>query len=334
MQQAANDVDEVKRSLSLSLTAFTSRGLNILIGKQLRQELWKWLSPPDPSTNHNIARNSHHEGTATWFFQWSIFEEWKSNPSLLWIHGKGTLFLLPYRCTIHSFLSLQLAPERASCGLLFLKPPLPRLMRSISSAVIEQIRTLCDAGLASMAYFYFDFRDKDKKNHRNLLLSLLLQLSAQSDICCSILSNLHSDHRDGTETASDAALTKCLKAMLSFTSQHPTYLVMDALDECPNNSGLPSPREQVLQLVKDLVDLCLPNLHICVTSRPEVDIRVKLEPLTSLRVSIHEQSGQKKDIVDYVTSVVYSDANMQRWREEDKDKRLVVETLSERADGM
>jgi hypothetical protein len=205
-------------------------------------------------------------------------------------------------------------------------------MTSISSAVIEEIMTLSDSGLASMAYFYFDFRDEDKKNHRNLLFSLLLQLSAQSDMCCDILTRLHSTHCDGTATPSDGALTKCLIEMLSFPSQLPIYLVMDALDECPNNSGMPSSREQVLALVKDLVDLHLPNLHVCVTSRPEIDIRATLEPLTSLRVSIHDQTGQRKDIADYVSSVVYSDTNMRRWREE--DKTLVVKTLSKRADGM
>ncbi|KAI0269057.1 hypothetical protein BGY98DRAFT_1015877, partial [Russula aff. rugulosa BPL654] len=59
---------------------------------------------------------------------------------------------------------------------------------------------------------------------------------------------------------------------------------MDALDESPITSGIPSARERVLQLLKELVDLGLPNLHICVTSRPEIDIRNALEPLTSLRV--------------------------------------------------
>jgi len=112
----------------------------------------------------------------------------------------------------------------------------------------------------------------------------------------------------------------------------PVYLIVDALDECPNNSGLPTAREEVLDLVKDLYGLGLPNLHICVTSRPEVDIQTILEPLTSLQVSLHHQSGQKKDIVDYLTSVVSSDTKMRRWREE--DRKLVIETLSERADGM
>jgi len=121
--------------------------------------------------------------------------------------------------------------------------------------------------------------------------------------------------------------------MLSLLAgQSPVYLIVDALDECPNNSGMPTSREEVLDLVENLVDLGLSNLHICVTSRPEIDIQTVLEPLTSLCVSLHEQSGQKEDIVDYVSSVVYSDKKMRRWREE--DRKLVVETLSERAHGM
>ena len=120
--------------------------------------------------------------------------------------------------------------------------------------------------------------------------------------------------------------------MVTLLDQPPVYLIIDGLDECPNSSGLPSPREQILDLLKDLVELSLPNLHLCVTSRPEIDIRNAFEPLTSRCVSLHDQSGQKKDIVHYVASMVHSDPKMRKWR--DEDKRLVIETLSERADGM
>ena len=122
--------------------------------------------------------------------------------------------------------------------------------------------------------------------------------------------------------------------MLTLPDQLPIYLIMDALDESPNTSGIPSARERVLQLLKELVDLRLPSLHICVTSRPEADIQKGIVPLTSLRVSLHDQSGQKGDIADYVRSVVYSnsEAIIRRWKIEDKD--LVIEVLSERADGM
>ena len=122
--------------------------------------------------------------------------------------------------------------------------------------------------------------------------------------------------------------------MLTLPDQRPIYLIFDALDECSNVSGIPTPRKRVLQLVKELVNLHIPNLHICVTSRPEVDIRDVLEPLTSYRVSLHDQSGQKKDIEGYVRSVVYSNSEpiMREWRKEDKE--LVIKTLSERANGM
>ena len=183
-----------------------------------------------------------------------------------------------------------------------------------------------------MAYFYFDFRDTNKQNRRDLLPSLVTQLSDQLHHYCDILNGLYVKHESGAHRPSEDKLIQCLKDMLTLPDQQPVYLVIDALDECPDTSGLPSPREQVLDLLKTLIELSLPNLRLCVTSRPEVDIRRALEPLTSHRVSLHEQNGQKQDIIDYVMSVVQSDPKMQRWR--DEDKNLVIKTLSERADGM
>ncbi|KAH8983654.1 hypothetical protein EDB92DRAFT_1759443, partial [Lactarius akahatsu] len=261
--------------------------------------LRKWQSPPDPSTNHNIAGDRQHEGTAEWFFESSQFENWKLTGSLLWIHGK------------------------------------PGSGKSVlCSAIINNITTLCEAGSASMAYFYFDFRDVDKKARRNLLPSLLIQLSTCSDAFCDILSRLYETHDKGARQPSDKALIQCLKEMLTLPNQGPVYLILDALDECPDTSGVPSARKQVLDLLKDLVSLRLSNIHIGVTSRPEADIRDALESLASQTVSLQDERGQKKDISSYVRSVVYSESSifMRRWREEDKEH--VIETLSERADGM
>jgi hypothetical protein len=207
-----------------------------------------------------------------------------------------------------------------------------KLTSKISSSIVEDIMALCDAGGASMAYFYFDFRHADKQNLHNLLLSLLTQLSSRSDLRCDILSRLYSEHDRGAQKPKDRAMIECLKEMLFLNTQVPTYIIMDALDECPKISTIPSPREEVLELVDELVGLHLPNLHICVTSRPEPDIQAVLEPLTPHPVSLHDESGQKQDITDYVGTFVHSDRRMRRWREEDND--LVIKTLSEKADGM
>jgi hypothetical protein len=188
------------------------------------------------------------------------------------------------------------------------------------------------AGSATMAYYYFDFRDIKKQDCYGLLSSLILQLSAESDSCYTILSQFYSDHGRGIRKPVIDALKKCLTNMLSQPGKAPTYILIDAVDECPNFSGMPSAREEVLGLIEEIVDLKLPNMHLCVASRPEMDIRMVLEPLTSLKISLHDESGQKEDIIQYIKSVIHSDRSMRRWKEE--DKQLVVDALSDRADGM
>jgi archaellum component FlaC len=90
IQQTADDVDQVKRLWSPNCIQAGHANSIILTENQLRLDLRRWLSPPDPSANHNIACNTHHKGTATWFFQGRTYNEWKStgSESLLWIHGK------------------------------------------------------------------------------------------------------------------------------------------------------------------------------------------------------------------------------------------------------
>jgi hypothetical protein len=188
------------------------------------------------------------------------------------------------------------------------------------------------AGLATMAYYYFDFRDVKKQDGYGFLSSLVSQLSAESDSCFSILSQLYSDHSRGIRKPDIDALKKCMADMLSLPRQSPIYIIVDAVDECPNLSGTPSAREEVLGLIEELVDLKLPNVHLCVASRPEIDIRLVLEPLTSLKISLHDERGQKEDIIKYIKFVVHSDRTMRRWREE--DQTLVIDALSENADGM
>jgi hypothetical protein len=147
------------------------------------------------------------------------------------------------------------------------------------------------AGLATMAYYYFDFRDVKKQDCHGLLSSLILQLSAESDSCHNILSKSYSDHSRGIRKPTINALKNCITDMLSLSGQSPIYIIVDALDECPNLSGTPSAREEVLRVIEELVDLKLPNVHLCVASRPEIDIRMVLEPLTSLKISLHDEIG-------------------------------------------
>ena len=198
--------------------------------------------------------------------------------------------------------------------------------------IIRDIAPISNAGSAFLAYFYFDFKDTGKQDSCALLSSLLVQFSNQSEQFCDLLRGLYLEHHEGSQKPNHASLLRCLKDMLTAAGPVPVYLVMDALDECPNDSGIPSSRDKVLELVKGLVELRHPNLRLCITSRPEFDIRASLEPLATQEISLHDESGQKQDINDYVTSVVHSDNKMKKWR--DNDKNMVINKLTEKADGM
>ena len=187
---------------------------------------------------------------------------------------------------------------------------------------------------ALIAYYYFDFKDVAKRDLRGLLASTLLQLAGDSDSCWHALHQLYKVCRDGSEQPSEATLMQCLESMIDLPEQIPIYLIFDALDECPNDSGTPSARERVLNFVRDLFRSNHPNLFVCITSRPEHDIGAALNPLTSSSscVSLHDEGGQRQDIDSYVRSFVQTDSSMRRWRAEDKE--LVINVLSERAAGM
>ena len=165
------------------------------------------------------------------------------------------------------------------------------------------------SGAVFLAYFYFDFKDEGKRDSRALLSSLLDQLSNQSDQFRDVLRGLYSEHQDGSKQPHNDALLRCLKDMLTMVQSAPVYLVLDALDERPDDSGdlsSRSPRGKVLSVVEELVELRLPNLHLCIMSRPEVDIRTILKPLATQQISLHEEGGQNRDINAYVTFIVQS----------------------------
>jgi len=187
-------------------------------------------------------------------------------------------------------------------------------------------------GLASLAFFYCDFREDQKKDPHGLLSSLLVQLCHQSDSYYNVLSNLYMEHNSGSRQPSDNRLLSCLEEILKLPRHGPIYLIMDALDECPITPSMRSPRDKVLTLVRKLIDSQIPNLRICITSQLETDIKAVLDSLTFRSTSLHNEGGQMEDIENYIRLVVNTDSMMRRWHT--ADKQLAIEVLTNKADGM
>jgi hypothetical protein len=98
VQRVDDKLDLANSSLSLYSLVIIPSAQTGITGNQLRDNLLRWLSPPDSSTNHNIASKAHHNGTAEWFFRGSIFNQWRTTGSFLWIHGKRAF---PLAFTMH-----------------------------------------------------------------------------------------------------------------------------------------------------------------------------------------------------------------------------------------
>ena len=91
MQTILDDLNKIKCSFFVAsqLKQVKSKTTS---GDQLREKIQKWLSPPDPSINQYAAYEARHNGTATWFLEGSIYDEWKEAGSLLWTHGNRMVF--------------------------------------------------------------------------------------------------------------------------------------------------------------------------------------------------------------------------------------------------
>jgi len=187
-------------------------------------------------------------------------------------------------------------------------------------------------GLVTISMFYFDFRDRGKQELRHLLSSILVQLCGLSNKFSEILSVLYQNHNRGSRQPSEDVLMECLKSMLRLPGQGVLYLIIDALDECPNSSGYPTSRKRVLDAIQALIELHLPHVHFCVTSRSEVDIRDVLDRLANHNMALHDQAGQNQDVLNYINDFVLFDPSVRRWREE--DRQLVIETLARKSGGM
>jgi hypothetical protein len=201
-----------------------------------------------------------------------------------------------------------------------------------SSTIIKDVDAMRKTGFASLGFFYCDFRDDQKKNLRGLLSSFLVQLCHQSDSYDDLLLKFYSEHAEGSRDPSDDELVEILKALLKLPGLAPVYLIMDGLDECPNTTAIPSPRDKILNFLGELIESQFLSLRICVTSRPETDIKEVLDPLVFCSVSLHDQSEQKRDIEDYIKTIINTHPKNRKWKAE--HKQLVINVLTKKADGM
>jgi hypothetical protein len=113
---------------------------------------------------------------------------------------------------------------------------------------------------------------------------MIAQLSEPMDTLPSALEELYEKIQKNKDKQPDKEnLIGCLQQLI--TSFGDVFIVIDALDECPE-------RREVLSLFKAMISWKFSHLRILITSRDESDIRETLAPVLTAQLSINE------DLVD------------------------------------
>jgi hypothetical protein len=263
---------------------------------QKHGEIYRWLSPSDPSTNFNKALQQRQESTGLWLLQNNQFKKWQSQPnSFLWLYG------IP------------------GCGKTIL-----------SSTIIEHLGDTHPDQLP--LYFYFDFTDACKQTLDNVIRALISQLYHKRKDTQKLLDSLFSSYDNGRSQPTCESLCKVFLQMVNQAQE--IYIVLDALDECRTRKGPLS--EGLLAWIQSLLDLEQRSVHLLVTSRPEHDIELVLRSLAQSEEDIVPIQSEliDDDIRSYVHTRVRQGNGLKRWQSRLDVLHEIETQLMEKSNGM
>ncbi|KAF8483141.1 hypothetical protein JB92DRAFT_3101779 [Gautieria morchelliformis] len=258
----AMDIDHTHLTLKINSgvkslqerTAEISQAMEQAKSQEHRQEIqkiYKWLAAPDHWSKHRNARNLRQAMTGSWFIEGNHFQEWRESPhSFLWLHG------------------------------------IPGAGKTIlCSTIIKELSCHCHSDpFLAMAFFYFDFNNKDTPPDA-MLQSLIVQLFAQCVSTTHALESLFSKKGHGGVPGQED-LMSTLKTIIS--GFHAVYIVFDALDECAE-------RSRFLTVIREIHGWEFGLLHLLTTSWKEQEIEEVLNGLISQEFRMY--SAAEKEMV-------------------------------------
>ncbi|KAG9556530.1 Pfs, NACHT and ankyrin domain protein, partial [Aureobasidium melanogenum] len=273
----------------------TNKNVKELCGSASLDRLINWLHAPDPSVNYNRAIQQRHPGTGLWFLQSKAFADWNvGGNGFLWLHGL------------------------AGCG-----------KTVLSSIVIERLQEKPPLPHTNLLYFFFDFNDKEKQSHENMIRTLIQQLYTQEEASRHLLEQFFERYDGRNEQPSLTSLEDTFASMLTKATH--TRIMIDALDEsCQQRDTLEWLRRISLN------QSVTPNkLTVIITSRREYDIESAfLKWLPEKNVLPIRADDVNKDISDFVHSQIQLDPRLERWRDRPDVQSEIELKLIAKACGM
>jgi hypothetical protein len=236
MSKMMTDVDENTRSL---FKQFQDISLD-----DRKRTILQWLSPVDPSINHEAALRIRQAGTNDWFLARKEFKDWiEADMSFLWLSGfpgSGKTILM--------------------------------------STLIDFLRQRTDQrDSVLLAYFYCDFRSPETRDPLNLAGSLLAQICFKlRSFPASLEAAFERCNVSGSPYGMRTSLSTITEILIEVVSQNRVTIFIDGLDECEE-------RQDILAFFQQLAGEANFS-NILVSSRDEADIREMLSGFPRMRL--------------------------------------------------
>jgi hypothetical protein len=206
----------------------------------------EWISPTDFPAQKSDLIDKREEGTGQWFLDSPKFANWLRGP-------RSTLF----------------CPGIPGAG--------KTMLAAITNDYLSQMQS---SGNVGFAYIFCNYKSEVGFNTLHFLAALLKQLVHSQSTMNEQISSLYERHTNRGTRPSLQEISAALQAVLKSFSA--VYIVVDALDECPNKDGT---RNQLLSKLKDLQREA--DLRLMVTSRfiPDIEIKFRSTPKLEIRAS-------------------------------------------------
>ncbi|KAL1648708.1 hypothetical protein SLS58_001882 [Diplodia intermedia] len=289
VQEGIHDgVEEIKMQLRRRWTLET----RIAMDKK-RQAVFGFFGSVDPSPNHNTNRKLRHPLTGLWFTEGEAFKRWLRIPaSKLWLSG------------------------------------IPGAGKSVLAAAAIESSLQQSSPKRAVAYFYCDYRDKERQEAVKIMGTIASQLARQdiSERGYGFLENYFNECHplDKPTISPDPSKLFALIKDISASFEEVSILV-DALDECGDDTV------EVVEFLFELNSEAQSNIRTLFLSRDEQPIRAILEhDFRNVAIAAHNH-----DVSLYVAAEIEKRISKRRLRIRSPEiKNEILTGLIEGARGM
>ena len=160
-----------------------------------------------------------------------------------------------------------------------------------SSLVVDRLCDKSQEKNTAVAYFYCDFAAREEQSMTNILGSLLKQIVSGLERIPDEISQTFHD-REGVLNKRRLRIPEIVKLLQDATSLQPTYICVDAVDECVERHRL-----EVLDLLRQILEKSS-NTRILLTGRRH--IRGEIDGYLGGRAAILSIKPNNDDIVGYI----------------------------------